>query len=413
MLSVEDNELLTRVGPGTVMGALFRQYWVPALLASELPGPDCDPVRVMLLGEKLIGFRDSLGRVGLVSEVCPHRGASLYFGRNEECGLRCVYHGWKFDVSGACTDMPAEPPASTFKNKVKVTAYPCVERAGLVWAYLGPRSEPPPLPRLEATELPDGEWRAAAVQRECSWLQAIEGDLDTSHVGLLHLGATKPEEAAPGSFEYYTVRDRAPKYAAIDTPYGAMYGAYRPAGPGEYYWRIAQFLFPFYVHIPIDRLGLQRRHRAFVPMDDHHSMFFGFSDRRSGDKPSVGPLKPNGTGWFDRFVPEADIRNEYNLDRAWQREDSYTGIRGIHLEDQAITESMGPVVNRNIEHLGTSDVMVIRIRRRLLAAARALAENGTTPPGVDDPDAYQVRSGGIILPQDADWIEATKTQVNI
>ena len=182
MLGTEDNEQITRVGPCTLMGALLRQYWVPAMLSSELPRPDCPPVRVLLLGEKLIGFRDSAGRVGLLANLCPHRGASLFYGRNEGCGLRCVYHGWKFDVDGRCTDMPSEPPDSNFKDKVRAKAYPCVERGGLVWAYLGPREVPPPLPDLEATQLPGGENHALAYQRNCNWLQGMEGDIDTAHM---------------------------------------------------------------------------------------------------------------------------------------------------------------------------------------------------------------------------------------
>src|SRR5438067_12960854 len=156
MLTKEENELLCRVGPGTVMGNLMRQYWVPALLSSELPEPDSAPLRVRLLGENLIAFRDSSGQVGLLDQACPHRGASLFFGRNEEEGLRCVYHGWKYDVSGQCVDMPSEPSESNFKSKIKATAYPCRERGGVIWAYLGPREVPPPLPDIEANMLPEG-----------------------------------------------------------------------------------------------------------------------------------------------------------------------------------------------------------------------------------------------------------------
>src|SRR2546429_9108577 len=171
MLKREDNELITRVGPGTPMGNLMREYWVPALLSSELPGPDCDPKRVLLLGEQLIGFRDSNGRPGLIQNNCPHRGASLFFGRNEEAGLRCVYHGWKFDVEGTCVDMPNEPAESDFKHKVKAVAYPCRERGGIVWAYLGPRQAPPALPDLEPNMLADDQVVVTAIQRECNWLQ--------------------------------------------------------------------------------------------------------------------------------------------------------------------------------------------------------------------------------------------------
>src|SRR5919109_2070066 len=195
MLKQEDNELITRVGPGTPMGNLMREYWLPALLSSELLGPDSDPVRVLLLGEKLIAFRDSNGSVGLLANNCPHRGASLFFGRNEECGLRCVYHGWKFDAQGHCIDMPNEPAESDFKHKVKATAYPTQERGGIVWAYLGPRQTPPPLPDLEGNMVEGAQ--AMAFQLDSSWLQILEGDIDTTHVGFLHYGGLSPEEQPP------------------------------------------------------------------------------------------------------------------------------------------------------------------------------------------------------------------------
>src|SRR6266849_4237244 len=170
MLSKADNDALTRVGPGTLMGNLMRQYWLPALLSRELAAVDSDPVRVMLLGEKLIAFRDTKGQVGLLANHCPHRGASLFFGRNEESGLRCVYHGWKFSADGTCVDMPNEPAESDFKTKVKAVAYPTRERNGLVWAYMGPREAPPPLPDLEANNLAEGEYSINAIQRECNYL---------------------------------------------------------------------------------------------------------------------------------------------------------------------------------------------------------------------------------------------------
>src|SRR2546423_5905593 len=200
MLSKVDNETVCRVGPGTPMGNLMRQYWVPALLSSELPASDSDPVRVVLLGEKLIAFRDSNGAVGLLDHACPHRGASLYFGRNEECGVRCVYHGWKFSADGTCVDMPNEPAESDFKSKVTARAYPTRERGGVVWAYMGPRQEPPQLPDLEANNLPEGEYVASAIQRECNYLQGLEGDIDTSHFGFLHFCAADSESAEPGTF---------------------------------------------------------------------------------------------------------------------------------------------------------------------------------------------------------------------
>jgi phthalate 4,5-dioxygenase len=419
MLSKEDNELVTRVGPGTPMGNLFREYWVPALLSSELPSADADPVRVLLLGERLIAFRDTNGRVGLLAHNCPHRGASLFFARNEEAGLRCVYHGWKFDADGTCVDMPNEPAESDFRSKVTATAYPTQERGGIVWAYLGPRTTPPPLPDLEANMLPEGEWQVSATMRECNWLQGLEGDIDTSHLGFLHFGARDPEQTRPNTFDYYTVKERAPRYRAIDTDYGAMYGAHRPAHDNLNYWRFAQFLFPCYVMIPTYVLGLQVLARAWVPMDDEHMLFFGMTARsrrpapnaaRGGTLPGRTGMEklPNSTDWYGRFRLVASAGNDYLIDRGWQRSrGDYTGIAGVPTQDQAITESMGPIYDRSFEHLGSSDVMVIRVRRRLMQAARALAEQGLTPPGVDRPDVYRVRSGGCFLPQGADWLEAT------
>src|SRR5713226_7842461 len=178
----EDNELLARVGAGTPMGKLLRLYWIPALLSSELPPTDCPPVRVRLLGENLIAFRDTQGRVGMLADHCSHRGASLFFGRNEENGLRCVYHGWKYDVQGRCVDMPNEPAESNFRDKIRHLAYPCREQNGAIWIYLGPRSEPPPFPDLEWTQVPEGHYVLGKMLRECNWAQSFEGDIDDVHV---------------------------------------------------------------------------------------------------------------------------------------------------------------------------------------------------------------------------------------
>src|SRR5947209_835283 len=171
MLKREENELITRVSPGTPMGDVMRRYWMPALLSSELPQPDSDPVRVRLLGEDLVAFRDSNGQVGLLQNNCPHRGASLFFGRNEEAGMRCVYHGWKFDTSGQCIDMPNEPAESDFRTKVKAIAYPTIDKAGVVWAYMGPQQNQPPLPDFGTESLPREQWRASKTQTYCNFVQ--------------------------------------------------------------------------------------------------------------------------------------------------------------------------------------------------------------------------------------------------
>jgi len=419
MLTQADNELITRVGPGMPMGNFMREYWVPAMLSSEVPGPDCDPVRILLLGEQLIGFRDSNGRPGLVANNCPHRGASLFFGRNEEAGLRCVYHGWKFDVDGNCIDMPNEPAESDFKHRVKATAYPTTERGGIVWAYLGPRTTPPPMPDLEGNMQPDSAEYARATQLACNWLQILEGDIDTTHVGFLHYGGLEPDEQIPGSFSEYQLREKTAHFEVIDTEAGAAYGARRPAGPDQVYWRIAQWCFPFYTFTPPGVLGTKKGGNARVPMDDTHTMTFTMLSGRNrltaNANSSLGvriPLKPNTTDWYGRFRPEQELENDFLMDREVQRQNSgpagYTGITGVAMQDAAMTTGMGAIYDRSKEHLGTTDAMVIRVRRRMIAAVQSHMKYGAVPPGVDDPSVYRVRSGGVLLPADADWVGSTR-----
>jgi nitrite reductase/ring-hydroxylating ferredoxin subunit len=421
MLSVQDNEVLCRVSRGTPMGDLMREYWVPAVRSDELPSPDCPPMRLRLLGENLIAFRTTSGRVGLIQNACPHRGASLFFGRNEEEGLRCVYHGWKFDVTGSCVDMPSEPAESNFKSKVRALAYPCEERSGIVWAYMGARTTPPPLPELEANMLPDGEYAVGKTLRQCNWFQALEGDIDTGHAGFLHYGSADPEAMPRGTFDYYAIATRDPKFTVMDTEFGTSYGAYRPAEEGQYYWRIAHFLFPFYTMIPTGFLGEEVRFGAWVPVDDENVMSWRVSSKRpmrpGAGAPSRSGIKgasatsgnlPDTTDWLGKFRLAANASNDYLIDREKQRSESYTGIDGIFTQDQAVTESMGPIYRREHEHLGTSDAMVIRTRRRAIKAARDLAEHGLLPPGVDNPSLYRRRSGGIVLPVNVDAMAATE-----
>ena len=249
MLTLEDNELLCRIGPGTPMGELMREYWLPAIRSDELPEPDCPPLRTKLMGEELIAFRDTNGKIGLLDNYCPHRRVSLFFGRNEECGLRCVYHGWKFDVDGNCVDMPSEPPESTFNDKVKIKTYPCIERNGIIWAYLGSREVPPPLPELEANMHPD--YNITVLHRSNNWLQGIEGEMDTIHASFLHLGHMKVEDTVPDSlFYYFQTASRDGKFSVRRTEYGTSYGMYRPAGDDSYYWRIGHMLFPTFAMVP-------------------------------------------------------------------------------------------------------------------------------------------------------------------
>ena len=403
LLSVaEENEVLTRVGPGTLMGNLMREYWIPAMLASELPHPDCDPVRVKLLGEELIAFRDTSNRIGLIQNNCMHRCASLFFGRNEENGIRCVYHGWKYDVTGQCVDIPNDLAGSTYKAQIKATAYPCIEKNGFVWTYMGPRQTPPPLPRIPGNELPAGEELVAAISKDYNWLQGFEGNIDTAHFAFLHFGHKKPEDYPVGSRMYYTVLHKTPQFTTCDTDYGFLYGAKRPAGPGEEYWRLTQIFFPFATHSS----GLQ--YLAHVPMDDEHSMLIR-TDKKEFAHFDPDHL-PNTDDWFGRFRPTANRANGYMLDRDLQRNRrSYTGIQGgISIEDQAVCESMGPIVDRTKEHLVSSDAAIIRFRHRLIESAFALAD-GVPAPGVDQPELWSQLSGGhVLMPENSELMDAAE-----
>src|SRR4051794_3272798 len=224
MLSHEDNKLVSQVGPGTPMGRHFRLFWLPALMPDKLSEPDGPPVRLRILGEDLVAFRDSTGKVGFVQKHCPHRGAALFFGRNEEEGLRCMYHGWKFDATGACVDMPNEPEESTFRFKIHQTAYPCKERGGIVWAYLGPPEKRPPLPGLEWLRAPAGYAHASKTWEECNWLQALEGGVDSSHSSFLHHDRSR---LRPQATLAYRGRAGAPRLEVLTTDYGFTYASIR------------------------------------------------------------------------------------------------------------------------------------------------------------------------------------------
>ena len=418
----QDNDLLCRVGPGTPMGNLMRQYWLPAYASDDVEA-DGPPIRVRLLGENLLGLRTRSGRVGLLGDVCPHRCTSLFFGRNEEEGLRCVYHGWKFDLNGTCVDQPGEPEDGRFESRVFAKAYPCIERNGVVWTYMGPRKSPPPLPDAEANMQAEPPVHNRTL-RNCNWLQALEGDIDTVHSEYLHSPATVDVEAmTPGTGAYYRHRLRTPlKLHAIVTDFGTSYGAYRPAEEGTTYWRIAHFLFPFYTMVPSPSVGSRIEFRMWVPVDDEHVLRW-ILNARAADGQAVGAATsrardrsdghfdflPDTTDWLGRFRPVPRAENDYLIDREQQKTIEFTGMRGgAVIQDTAVTEAMGPILDRTQEHLGHSDVMIIRTRQRLRQAVRALQDEGVTPPGVDHPEVYRTRSGWLILPNGVDWWEGSQ-----
>ena len=418
---MKETQTLTRVGPGTPTGEFIREYWVPAALSSEVEanGP---PLRVKLLGEELIAFRTGAGKLGLIDHVCPHRCASLFYGRNEEEGIRCIYHGWKFDTGGSCLDLPNLPPGSPLKEKVRVTSYPVVENAGVIWTYMGKRAEPPPFPDLPVFRAPASRISVWCMQRECNYLQALEGDLDTSHAGFLHLGMT-PANMPDGAAETLSITDRAPEFKVEDTPYGVMAGARRFTGEEQTYWRFTQYLLPFYSQVPPCPLGSEALLRAWVPMDDTHTMFFSITTDTfclaQGRRATLRPIQqtgltapndyeflPNTADWYGRWRVTANRANDHLIDRVVQKSGSYSGIEGLDIQDTAVTESMGPIVNHDRELLVPTDLLVVRTRRRLLKVSQVFRETGELPSSIDDPDAYRdVWSGYIMAPNESDWLD--------
>jgi phthalate 4,5-dioxygenase oxygenase subunit len=418
MTTASENEMLTRTGPGTPMGELMRQYWIPAAMSSELKA-DGDPMRLMLLGEKLVAFRDSTGRVGIMDHRCPHRRASLFFGRNEQGGIRCVYHGWKYGVDGRCLDMMNLPEGREFKDKVRARAYRTAEHNGIVYVFMGEREALPPLPQFECNLVPGEELHVQFTLRDCNWLQAVDGELDTSHVGIMHFGAVERSQLKGDPMQQYLVANRAPEYKIHKTDYGMMYGAYRPADGTQLYWRVAHFLMPFWTMPPINHLITNVLTRGYVPLDDTHTMFVSMykkgaypRSRLQAQEGVVGatqnyPYLPNTTDWLGRWRLRANRGNDYEMDRSVQRTQSFTGIDGVQLQDQAIQESMGEIVDRENETLASSDIMVARVRRLLVDSANAWRHERRLPHSASHPECYGgVRGGQFVADPSAEWIGA-------
>ena len=376
MLARADNELLTRVGPGTPMGELLRRFWQPFALASELPAADCDPIRVRLLGEDLVAFRDSQGSIGLLA---------------------------------------GKPAESDFRTKIKAVAYPCQERGGVLWAYLGPEADVPRLPELEWTHVPESHRYVSKRIQACNYLQNVEGEVDSSHVSFLHskgggAAASAGIKDLRSTLPDYMARDRAPRFFVLPTEYGLAIGARRDAEIDSYYWRITQFLMPTYTMIPVP-VGQPVSFTSATPIDDHSMM--GFTVTWHPDRPLTPDERAQIESWLGvhtevdaSFRPVRNKANDYLVDRALQRSGrSYTGIRGIREEDLAVQESMGEIFDRTGEHLGSSDLAVIAMRRRMLEAVTALAERGEVPYEARNADNYRVRSAALVLPRDVPWNE--------
>ncbi len=421
MLTKDENETLTRVDQGTPMGDLMRRYWLPTLLSSELPEPDCAPVRVRLLGEQLIAFRDTLGKVGLLSEFCPHRLTSMFFGRNEEGGLRCVYHGWKFDTAGNCLDMMNEPPGSDFHTKIKTTAYPVVEMGDLIWAYLGSEDKRPPEPKFEWTQVPSEHRLLTKNWQECNWLQALEGGIDTAHAPILHRRITENTDRPGIAVNTNLVKGQAPKIEIDRTDYGYRYAGLRDLGDDRNVIRAYHYVMPFHQFRPL-QFGLQGQDprsliagHVWVPMDDENCMVYNWMYNYAGqpltdaDKEEEFQLGRGPGEMLPDFRTKRNKSNDWMIDRQVQKYETFTGIEGINTQDQAIQESMGPIVDRSGENLANSDMAIVIARRMLLDAASTVADGGD-PPGTGD-SYYNVRAIDAILPSDVDWRESLDDQM--
>ena len=422
MLSVEDNERLARVGRGTPMGSLMRRFWIPFMVQHDLPEPDGPPVRVTLLGESLVAFRDTSGRVGLVERRCAHRRADLFFGRNEEEGLRCTYHGWKYDVTGRCVDMPTESAESTFADKVSIVAYPVRERAGVLWTYMGPKEFTPEMPEFEWANAPDANRYVSWNVQECNFAQAIEGGIDTIHSVFLHSSMDSHRRRDDWEAEgrrtnnprlRFRTDSNPPKMQTQDTDFGIVIGARYAGDDDANYWRFNLFYMPFYTAPPGQET--QKSVHAFVPLDDVTTARWTFTLSDSPMSARQRALFRKGSGLHSEVYPGTHVpthnkSNDYQIDREMQKLETYTGIKDFGAQDYSIQEGMGPVAERHLEHLGTTDIGIIATRRRLLKAATDLRE-GIEPPSASQGEVYRVRPGETLIPADvSDWAahEATK-----
>ncbi|MEY4879615.1 MAG: hypothetical protein RJB62_1084, partial [Pseudomonadota bacterium] len=355
MLTVAENEKITRVGAGTPGGKFFRRYWLPACLSSEISERDGAPLRVRLLGEDLIAFRDSNGDTALLDAYCPHRRAPLFFGRNEECGLRCVYHGWKFDRNGDCVDMPSEPAGTTLQAKVKIPSYPTVEKGGIVWTYMGPKGEAPPEPDYEWLRAPPEKRTVSKTFENCNWLQGLEGGLDTAHSSFAHNNHL-------GDRNVLRQRDRSPKIDVERTDYGYYYVSSRDMGEEGKYVRVYHYLMPaqqmrantmgwFGGKNVVPRLD----GHIWMPIDDTTTYVYNWNCAYDSTIEMTDAWREKreaemGRGTDDiipgTFRLKRNQSNDYLIDRQMQKTQNFTGIVGVNTQDFALQEGMGPICDR-------------------------------------------------------------------
>jgi len=424
----EENRALTSVKPGTLMGELFRQYWIPALPASLLgEGPSIK--RIRLLGEDLVLFCTRRGQIGSIGAYCSHRLAPLFFGRIEDDGLRCPYHGWKYAALGRCIEMPNVPAEQQFKDDIHHPGYPCVEHAGIYWTYMGRSSEPPPLPAFEFTMVPERQRIYRPFRQECNYLQAMEGGIDPTHVMWLHSpydltdqGIADEHQPIPQRLANRSGARTPLAIEIVDTPAGFMYGAKRPMADGNSLWRVNQFLMPFYTMPPGGKFRLAR---AWVPMDDTHCVKWDIGwfpteaimeSAEAGnkiffDEEAYAPSTHEPYGFI---CPRANKSNDYLID--WEvHKHRRLGVPGVNLQDICITENEGttPILDRARENLCSGDATIVKARRILLRSALELRDRGTLPAGIRDPNVYRVRGANAVVRNDVAWVEGVHKEVTV
>lgn len=425
----EDNEALCRVGKGTPMGDLLRRYWLPAGLSSDLAQRDGDPIRVRLLNQDFVAFRDSEGRVGLLDELCPHRRASLMLGRVEQGGIQCIYHGWRFDIKGQILEMPNCDDEAIHK-RYKANAYPVREAGGVIWTYLGAPEHCPEFPVHPWMNMPESHRFNRVMAGHSNFIQVIEGLLDSSHLGVLHQDAL-PKADGKNDFDHFGKTDsfrnltkaRAPRIEVEETPFGLYYSALREGtheGQAVLETRITAFVAPFTVYVPFDK---GRVVLMLVPVDDEHTYFYNIQwddERALGEEPHrsqinhAGGTRPEVAAWwgFSREThgrPDTASReNNWLQDREGMRSgQTFSGLPVFYAEDAAMTASMGPISDRN-ELLVPADIAIVRMRRMMLAAARKVAAGGEPPRYADGQAPADVVPIATRIPKGANWRELVR-----
>tara|TARA_R110002072_G_scaffold95470_1_gene210467 strand:+ start:259 stop:1563 length:1305 start_codon:yes stop_codon:yes gene_type:complete len=414
MLTPEENDLLCRVEGNAPMGQLMRRHWIPALMSEELV-TDGKPVRVKLLGEELVAFRNSEGKVGLLDEFCPHRGPSLAYGRNEQCGLRCLYHGWKFDIEGNVVEMPSEPVGTPMKEKTKIKSYPTAEVGGFVWAYMGPAAEKPAFQRPPFSPDESTQVSITKVKVPCNWAQVQEGQIDSAHSSSLHSSDMVPArvESAGATSTNWTrpSTDKAPRMISQVTPYGFRYVALRrPIKNAQThdYARITVYVAPFISLIPPN--SSYNVASVVVPADDTSTWFYfiswGGTDTVGTDEWRAFNHLVKGVDIDEHYNSRRTMDNDFGQDRDAMASGNFTGIKGIPNQDIAMWVSMGKIADRRRDTLGASDIAVVEFRRLMVEAVKQFRDGAAAAIGTAEPRVPQIEIASYqgIVSKGTDWL---------